>query len=262
MRSFAFRLACSTLVAALREHAADDQELLAAARARPTGGDRTHPPQQGPCSHCQAATSVVWRTGPPHAPVLCNTCGASYHLQGFLHHCEPQPAAEPAGVAADRDRCSNCGSEQSPRFLPGPPDLPLLCERCAHLHALGQSFRAQGSARRRRFQDPEAFCFRCGSRSSEPDWLTGNRDWPVVCHRCYPLIQGLHEAASAAGDAGEASYAPYVQWKCWHARRKGGRGGSTEPAVCAQLNAPDRSTCKQCHAQRCLPDICTAAADA
>ena len=47
-----------------------------------------------PCDNCGAAESPQWRKGPPHAPRLCNACGARYLRTRSL-----EPAGGAGGVA-------------------------------------------------------------------------------------------------------------------------------------------------------------------
>ncbi|KAG9450398.1 hypothetical protein H6P81_010363 [Aristolochia fimbriata] len=45
--------------------------------------------KQGPCCHCGATSTPLWRNGPPGKPVLCNACGSRWRTKGTLVNYTP-----------------------------------------------------------------------------------------------------------------------------------------------------------------------------
>lgn len=50
--------------------------------------------KQGPCHHCGATSTPLWRNGPPEKPVLCNACGSRWRTKGTLTNYFPFQARE------------------------------------------------------------------------------------------------------------------------------------------------------------------------
>ncbi|KAJ0968282.1 hypothetical protein J5N97_025199 [Dioscorea zingiberensis] len=54
--------------------------------------------KQGPCRHCGATSTPLWRNGPPEKSVLCNACGSRWRTKGTLANYFPFHAREPIGL--------------------------------------------------------------------------------------------------------------------------------------------------------------------
>ena len=59
---------------------------------------RRMPPKAGPCRHCNATSTPLWRKGPPELPVLCNACGTRWKVKGTLEDYVP---GQPVQVIRD-----------------------------------------------------------------------------------------------------------------------------------------------------------------
>ncbi|XP_031383453.1 GATA transcription factor 27-like [Punica granatum] len=46
--------------------------------------------KQGPCCHCGAKETPLWRNGPLEKPVLCNACGSRWRIRGTLENYVPK----------------------------------------------------------------------------------------------------------------------------------------------------------------------------
>jgi len=62
------------------------------------------PPKQGPCSHCGATSTPLWRKGPPDRPVLCNACGTRWKVKGTLEGYVPGQPVQRGGKPAVRPK--------------------------------------------------------------------------------------------------------------------------------------------------------------
>ena len=56
----------------------------------------------GPCDHCAATESPMWRKGPLESPTLCNACGARFlvkkTLEGYMPKARGGVPAPPAAA--------------------------------------------------------------------------------------------------------------------------------------------------------------------
>lgn len=250
----------------------DSLKVQLPAILEPAGGAPA-PALCGPCRHCKAATTPVWRLGPRHAAVLCNACGIMYAQRGYLEAPPPPAAAaEPAGPlpfsgpSPLQGPCSNCGAASAAAYHAGPSDLPVLCDACLPLLAAGHTY--QGAKRKRREDCPT--CLRCGAQERKSRWTDGGPDWPLLCRNCFPLIQRQRERqerlqqsqrqqqhqqnATGNEDEGDEDFTPYTSWRCCNMRRPRRRrsDGGEPPAaeLCRHLNGPSSTACEKCRAPR------------
>ena len=54
----------------------------------------------GPCDHCAATESPMWRKGPLESPTLCNACGARFLVKKTLEGYMPKARGGVPGAPA------------------------------------------------------------------------------------------------------------------------------------------------------------------
>ena len=91
--------------------------------------------RSGPCDHCAATESPMWRKGPLESPTLCNACGARFlvkkTLEGYMPKARggvpgPPAAAGPPAAPWNPQGCPRVSSSKifliwaGRRATPGP----------------------------------------------------------------------------------------------------------------------------------------------
>lgn len=101
------------------------------------------PPKQGPCSHCGATSTPLWRKGPPDRPVLCNACGTRWKVKvsprAWTRSAARGHFAVPAPIRLCRARGRSLGAEIAAA-------VPITAGHAGRLRA-GPARAARGEAR-------------------------------------------------------------------------------------------------------------------
>ena len=90
----------------------------------------------GPCDHCAATESPMWRKGPLESPTLCNACGARFlvkkTLEGYMPKARggvPGPPAAAGPAPRPQPQAPKKAEEGAAEGAAGPAPPPPAVSR-------------------------------------------------------------------------------------------------------------------------------------